>query len=95
MGLYLLILLVAPAMVNSQTNNCACIQVYNPVCGINGRTYSNSGCAGCAGVSVQCMGECPCRSPGNPGNCACPFIYDPVCGFNGRTYSNSCTARCR
>ncbi|XP_061167871.1 serine protease inhibitor dipetalogastin-like [Saccostrea echinata] len=91
MALYLFLLLVASTMVHSQTNNCACIQVYDPVCGINGRTYSNSACAGCAGVAVQCRGECPCRTTGN---CACGFIYDPVCGFNGRTYSNSCVARC-
>lgn len=35
-----------------------CIQVYDPVCGVNGKTYSNSCTAEVAGVKVQYTGEC-------------------------------------
>ena len=38
----------------------ACIDVYEPVCGVDGTTYSNSCFAGLEGVEVDCEGECPC-----------------------------------
>ncbi|XP_048748963.2 serine protease inhibitor dipetalogastin-like [Ostrea edulis] len=80
--------------VSAQWNDCFCLQYIDPVCGWNGQTYSNSGCAECAGVSVRCQGECPCSSGGS--NCDnCAMIYSPVCGIDGRTYGNSCLARCR
>lgn len=37
---------------------CVCPALYNPVCGVNGTTYSNSCAAGCAGASVKHPGEC-------------------------------------
>ena len=39
---------------------CICIELYSPVCADNGQTYSNDCKAGCAGVQVKCVGECPC-----------------------------------
>lgn len=43
----------------------ACDDVYSPVCGCDGQTYSNGCTASAAGVSVQATGEC--HSPGTLG----------------------------
>ena len=40
--------------------DCFCISLFEPVCGDDGQTYSNSCKAGCDRVEIACEGECPC-----------------------------------
>ncbi len=58
-----------------------CFDVWEPVCGCNGRTYGNECKADAARVSILHQGPCDCVDTG-----------EPVCGVDGLTYPSACAA---
>jgi hypothetical protein len=77
--------LSTPRKFGTSTNNtsglsCSCNNIYNAVCGSDGKTYSNSCLAQCNGVTWA-TGQCQSNNSNNTNtNTNCNSNSGPICG---------------